>query len=245
LRLEDFAARPEYAPWTLVKTTDGGRTWQAVARACPFGTTATAISFVDSSTGWQLRTRQPGAGQQLRELLATKDGGLHWRRVAGTLSPNGIATGSKDGLGIGGYPASLFFLPDGHGWIGLNYAASVIATRDAGRTWQPAGRRLSNYGAGPVWFLDDRDGFAIAGSGVHFSLVKTRDGGRSWTTVHRWGETTERAPCEPGTRFLSNPVLANAGSREPSDSMPLDAHACRLVGLTGVRADTRVRRGFP
>ena len=186
LRLDDFAAKPEYAPWTLVKTTDGGRTWQSVARACPFGTTATAISFVDSSSGWQLRTRQPGAGQQLRELLATKDGGLHWRRVSGTLSPAGIATSLKDGLGIGGYPDSLFFLPDGHGWIGLNYAASIIATKNAGRTWRPAGTRLSDYGAGPVWFLDDRNGFAIAGSAVHFRLLRTRNGGRTWTTVHTW-----------------------------------------------------------
>jgi photosystem II stability/assembly factor-like uncharacterized protein len=180
------AARPDAAPWTLLRTADGGRSWRAVARACPAGTTAAAIVFVDSANGWLLRSGEPSAGQQLRELLETRNGGVSWRRVAGTLSPSKLSASSSDGLGSGGYPGSLFFLADGHGWIGLNYAASIIATEDGGRRWHPAGRRLSDYGAGPMWFLNAADGFAIAGSGVHFSLMRTRNGGRSWGAVHRW-----------------------------------------------------------
>jgi photosystem II stability/assembly factor-like uncharacterized protein len=176
----------DHAPWTLVKTTDGGQTWQAVGRAAPAGTSAVAVSFVDPHQGWLLRMDQPGAGQQSRELLETRNGGHSWRRVAGTLSPSAIPASSTDGLGTGGYPGSLFFLADGHGWIGLNYAASVIATKDGGRHWQPAGSRLSDYGAGPVWFLNDRRGFAIVGSANDFRLLGTRNGGSSWAVVHKW-----------------------------------------------------------
>ena len=181
-----WALRNAGSAWSLQKTTDGGRTWHAIARPCPPGTPAAAISFVDSTSGWLLCSGMPGAGQQARELLRTTDGGVIWRKVAGTLSPSEIAMNSSDGLGTFGYPGSLFFLPDGHGWIGLNYAAIVIRTRDGGRTWPQRSARLSDYGAGPVWFLNDSHGFAIAGSGVLFKLLKTQDGGRSWTTVRTW-----------------------------------------------------------
>ena len=183
---ETPAVQPDNTPWTLLRTTDDGRSWRVVGRAAPAGTTTAAIAFVDSNRGWLLRAGQRSAGQQLRELLATGDGGRHWRRVAGTVSPSEAAASSKDGLGTIGYPASLFFLADGHGWIGLNYAATIIATRDGGRSWRWSGGRLSDYGAGPMCFLSDANGFAIAGSGVHFRLTRTWNGGRSWIAVHKW-----------------------------------------------------------
>jgi photosystem II stability/assembly factor-like uncharacterized protein len=171
---------------TLETTSDGGITWRAIRSPCPHVlSTATDLSFVSAAHGWLLCTGQAGAGQQAVEILETTDGGSSWLTVASSRAPSQGASSSFSGLGSG-YPNSIFFLPDGHGWIGLNFDAMILGTQDAGRSWHRLGARLSDYQAGPVWFVSDSIGFALAGSGDRLKLVKTRAGGRTWTTVDSW-----------------------------------------------------------
>lgn len=182
-----WAMRLEATGWTVVKTADGGRTWRSLGHPCPAGTQGAVVSFVSQSRGWLLCTSQPGAGEQPRELLETTNGGQGWRTEAGVWPSSNGLTSAGGGLGSGGYPSSVFFLPNGHGWLGLNYAAAVLGTNDAGRSWHQLGTRpLSVYQAGPLWFLNDADGFALAGDGDSHELLSTADGGSTWVTVHAW-----------------------------------------------------------
>lgn len=100
-------------------------------------------------------------------------------------APSQGSSSSFPALGSG-YANSIFFLPDSHGWIGLNFDAMILGTQDAGRSWHRLGARLSDYQAGPVWFVSDSIGFALAGSGDRLKLVKTQEAGRTWTTVDWW-----------------------------------------------------------
>lgn len=184
-----WAVQRQAAAWVLLRTTDGGRAWQSLGQPCPGGTQGAVVSFVSSSRGWLLCTGEPGAGQQPKVLLQTTDGGVSWHMEAGTWpSENGL-TSAGGGLGSSGYPSSIYFLPDGHGWIGLDYTAVILGSSDGGRSWRQTGtRRLSIYGAGPVWFLNEADGFALAGDAANRSrLLRTQDGGQSWTAVSVWG----------------------------------------------------------
>jgi photosystem II stability/assembly factor-like uncharacterized protein len=181
-----WAMQLKGATWTLLKTVDGGRTWQGMGHPCPVGTQGAAVWFVSPSRGWLLCTSEPGAGQQPRVLLQTSNGGRSWHIEAGTWpSGSGLAS-ARGGLGAFGYPDSLFFLPDGHGWIGLNYVAICLASLNGGCSWHQAGGRLSTYQAGPLWFLNDSAGFAIAGGGAHRKLLKTTNGAHSWSVVSTW-----------------------------------------------------------
>ncbi len=181
-----WALRFEGSAWVLTKTTDGARTWRTIGRPCPREAQGASLRFVSPVRGWLLCASEPGAGMQPKVLLATADGGKSWRRVAGEwVSSQGSGVPAV-GLKTGGYPNSMFFLPDGHGWIGLNDDAVILGTLDGGGTWRQIGGRVSEYQAGPLWFLDDSYGFAIAGSGDRLRLLSTRDGGRTWTAVHAW-----------------------------------------------------------
>jgi photosystem II stability/assembly factor-like uncharacterized protein len=180
----------------LMTTTDSGRTWQRVGTGCPTPTAwGTFASFVSPTHGWILCDGQPSAGQQTRVLIEMNGAVGNWQPVAGSLR----GSGSSDGLCCSGYPDSLFFLPDGHGWIAENGNATILTTADGGLHWRVAASGLSDYGVGPVWFLDDRTGYALAGAGGNFNqltndtakhrvsrLLVTHDGGSHWSVVHTW-----------------------------------------------------------
>ncbi len=177
----------------LARTRDGGRTWQVVGRPCATPFSPALVSFPTPSLGWLLCTTQPGAGQQGRAVLATIDGGRTWRLLAegdlfgGPSPPPGVTD-----LGSSGYPESMFFLADGHGWIGYGGpAATLVGTADGGVTWQTvlAGSRFdpSAYAAAPAWFASDSVGYALVGSAPPAMwLVRTAGGGGRWAAVDRW-----------------------------------------------------------
>lgn len=91
----------------LLKTNDGGATWQALPA---LGFRPSAISFVDTNTGW--------AGSN-RQLYSTADGGVSWRLVG---------QGSTDDL-ILPFPATTteLYLVYGPG--------ALQASSDGGATW--------------------------------------------------------------------------------------------------------------
>ena len=162
----------------LMKTTDGGRTWQRIGPGCPDPTAwGTFASFVSPDHGWVMCDSQPSAGSQSRKVFETTDGGVTWSVTSGD-------------TGTSGYPEALFFRPDGTGWIGLGHAViSIMRTIDGGKSWTSPITIDANGGdIQSLWFLDDTTGYAViseAGSPAD-RLEKTTDGGRHWQVVYTW-----------------------------------------------------------
>jgi photosystem II stability/assembly factor-like uncharacterized protein len=172
------APRSEERPWFLLMTVDGGITWRN--RPIPPCSITGLISLVSPVKGWLACGGLPGAGNQEKRVFSTIDGGRTWRLRSGVM-----IDGSQVGnLSPGGYLATLSFLPNGHGWLGVR-RGYFVSTNDGGAHWSvlPVSRPES-VEAYAVSLLTDRQGLAL------FQYVRTlrvtRDGGRTWRVVHRF-----------------------------------------------------------
>jgi photosystem II stability/assembly factor-like uncharacterized protein len=103
----------------LLRTTDGGRSWQSVRKPADAGYAVSSVDFVDHRTGYATSPRRCGAG-----LYRTDDGGATWRAVPGSCI-HGVQAYSVD------------FVDPRHGFLagGSLKRRVVLATSDGGRTW--------------------------------------------------------------------------------------------------------------
>jgi photosystem II stability/assembly factor-like uncharacterized protein len=165
--------RAEDETGTLLRTTDGGRSWERL----PDAPTPGAVRFVSRERGWQSWTDG---------LHETRDGGRTWVAVpapppvpghGGRVGFVGLPTIFEDGTGF--VPVVLY-----RGDRGPVSGAGFAGTRDGGRTWGTP-RPVPGIGGGPRFpFL------AVAGSrtllaldGDQRTIASSDDGGRTW--VHR------------------------------------------------------------
>jgi len=159
----------------IFTTQDGGHHWGTIRSPCSGATgQVVAISLASGSNAYVACAGEPGAGQQMKSVFRTRDGGKTWTALA---DPGG-----------GGYVAGLFFLPDGHGWVWMR-RGPLVATMDGGATWSPVGVvQPEVVEAYSVFFLSDQTGFALVRDNNErtWRLVKTTDGGQNWVTVHSW-----------------------------------------------------------
>lgn len=168
----------------LVRTADGGRTWQPSPVPCPRVVGGVmGVSFPTPTTGWLLCVGEPGAGQQQKAVLATIDGGRSWQAVSGAIVGN---TSLGGGLGGYGYPLGIAFRPDGRGllWEGRG---TLFVTHDGGRTWTPKDKVVGpevDFGQSAS-LPRDRVFFVLLQRGS-FRLLRSQDGGRTWSVIHRW-----------------------------------------------------------
>ncbi len=173
----------------VLRTTDGGATWQDVTPPHIQALLDSSVCFLDADTGWVA-----GYNQGKMTLWRTKDGGRDWdsARVQDTFSVPGISGGRFIGL------TSLDFSDRNHGWILLTGGVAmgselvgVLTTVDSGASWQVLGIAAPGQeaaGALPfggrkngLSFADSEHGW-IAGSynGNGFWLLRTADGGKTW-----------------------------------------------------------------
>ncbi len=186
---------------TMLKTTDGGTTWTAVAT----GIRVFDIFFISETKGW--------AVGDLNSYYTT-DGGTTWTTVQA-----GITAGSESLL-------SVFFISETKGWAsGFNYIYSTVdgglnwtrflptggvfseiyftsetvgyfvgsinyiyKTTDGGTTWLPldAGTPFATHNS--IHFVDDNTAFVCGQDGV---IKKTTDAGSTWVSVR---EQTSNSP---------------------------------------------------
>lgn len=166
---------PKEAP-IMLTTGDGGETWQPITSPCSAraGTGAAAVHLVAPGQGWVACAGQPGAGQQRKAVYGTADGGMNWHTAA---DPGG-----------GGYLASIFFQPDGRGWL-LERRGSLLFTPDGGKSWSPAPvtepERREAYS---ISFPTDRTGYLLLRENDRreWQLLKTEDGGQHWQNLRAW-----------------------------------------------------------
>jgi len=174
----------------VVRTGDGGATWQVIQPATPTPQIADALPWlqvvaVSAAVSYAVRDPDqngaPIAGLD-GGMIATDDGGAHWHAVP---LPQGftISGGLSFLSPLRGYVT---------GWRGDTNAAQILATDDGGQSWRvlyadPA------FSLRAVQFLDPQHGFAGGGWGGKPGegapppevLVATDDGGATWRTVYR------------------------------------------------------------
>lgn len=166
-------------------STDGGKTWKAVADKA--GGMGCLVAFADANTGWL------GSGNKFQ---MTTDGGATWKEL---VLPQGVEKVAA---------VSLRTRTDGY----LVDAKGVLhITRDGGATWSSRSLGLDapnilGFGSGPfineipqaaVRFTDANHGVIILGLSGKTSLIalRTADGGKTWKE--------ENVPAELGTPYLS------------------------------------------
>ncbi|HMF56886.1 MAG TPA: YCF48-related protein [Pyrinomonadaceae bacterium] len=191
----------------LLKTEDGGRTWQKMAR--PSGDALHDLYFSDERTGWIVCERdvyQLRTSDELRTyLMKTEDAGATWKRVnmigadanarlvravfAGmsgwTFGEGGVVYTTRDGGATWGrqrVPTRYLllggmFLDSSQGWL-VGAGTTIIQTSDGGETWREGEvAGTERVRFNAVSFADRRHGWAVGASGRVFA---TNDGGRIW-----------------------------------------------------------------
>jgi photosystem II stability/assembly factor-like uncharacterized protein len=162
--------RAEDETGTLLRTTDGGRTWERL----PDAPTPGAVRFVSRQRGWQ---------SWIDGLWETRDGGRTWATVPAP--PPAPGRGGR--VGFAGLP---MIFEDGTGAVpvlvyrgdrGPLTGAGFAETRDGGATWGTPRLAPGVRGDSGLPIL------AVAGSGILLALdgdqrtiVSSHDGGRTW-----------------------------------------------------------------
>ncbi len=181
---------------TILRTIDGGRTWNFVES----NTTESLYSVAfrsDGKNGWIVGSNGI--------VLKTNDAGESWQRVSAGLKDDlssvawcdgdsSICIGSSEGsilrrkesakrwqrVRIPGSPAlwQIRFAPDGRLGCAVGSNATVLLSQDSGRTWKRTKLRTSST-LFSVRIL--QDGKTICVVGDEGSIFISRDAGRNWT----------------------------------------------------------------
>ena len=162
--------RAEEETGTLLRTSNGGRTWERL----PDAPTPGSIRFVTRQRGWQA---------WLDALWETRDGGRTWVAVPS------LAAGRGQGgrLEFAGLPT---IFANGAGFVpvlryrrdpGLVLEGGFAETRDGGTTWSAT--RLAPSGSGnlPTMAVTG-SGTLLVLSGDQRTLASSDDHGHTWTT---------------------------------------------------------------
>jgi photosystem II stability/assembly factor-like uncharacterized protein len=154
----------------IILATGDGTHWVKQVRSA--GAELKGLWFVDERHGWAVG----GFGT----ILATSDGGAHWRRQQVTLPYAEIS--------------SVCFVDEKRGWAVGNAIDSifVLSTKDGGESWRvrPAPGRYYPF---DVYFHDARRGWMVGAGG---RIYETNDGGSHWRR--------QRSGVEPDELFLNS-----------------------------------------
>lgn len=170
----------------LVVTRDGGRNWRRASRVCHgrgYTFDVAGLSHVSDQHGWVVCVGQPGAGQQQRAIVETRDGGRTWAmRACGCQAPL-----TRGRIPWAGYPRGIRFTPDGHGALFQFRGSPILITHDAGRTWRHGVGRPEIDLEVDASLVSPRRIYALAAQGAERArLLVTTDGGGDWRLVRRW-----------------------------------------------------------
>jgi photosystem II stability/assembly factor-like uncharacterized protein len=195
----------------LLRTQDGGQTWQALPDlpVAPIGlhTGYSGFSAIDANTVWLATSADYGAGSGAASLYQSNDGGLSWDLRASANPAGAVYTGTMPGRLIAstltGVTAELAF--------GGLIRGGFFQTSDGGRNWNESVPTALIYaGDSPVSaidFLDAEHGWVASPSG----LFITTDGGANWQMV--------TAPDFPGQPPAPTPTP------RPKTPVPIATHA--------------------
>ena len=136
----------------IVKTADGGNTWNPISFNV-YGD-LTSVYFTDVNTGYAV-----GA---LGKIIQTTDGGNNWTVLSNT----------------GNDLNSVYFTDSNTGYVvGIN--GTILKTIDGGNNWTSDFSGM-NYWLYSVYFTDSLTGYAVGSGNYGGIIINTTDGGNSW-----------------------------------------------------------------
>lgn len=167
---------------TIVRTSNGGASWQTATISNPIGVLLDSPRFINMQQGWLVTGQAEGMMHVTINTYQTTDGGQTWTNISGSVS-------TTEALG------SFSFLNAQIGWIGLLSVAGgshpvLEKTVNGGRSWQY--QRLTSI-AGAAAVGDVRtdapvmigvNGLLVAHGemgGSSISIFTTHDSGATWT----------------------------------------------------------------
>jgi photosystem II stability/assembly factor-like uncharacterized protein len=165
----------------LVKTSDGGKTWQNLGQPTNFPCEEGYLRAASEDVLWLLCTTTEGVGNQSKSALLTEDGGKNWRVVAQTQSDlAGCPAPGAGDLGWTGYVRTFAAQSADRAYVSVD-GRGLMETTDGGRTWETPheGPRGDADVKPAVVFVDPLHGWFADGEYV----VRTTDGGTTWTRV--------------------------------------------------------------
>jgi photosystem II stability/assembly factor-like uncharacterized protein len=154
---------PSYSHGTIMKTIDGGTTWQILYRDT---LSIRDVFFLTPSLGWATCIQlwdEELSPRGASYILKTTDGGQTW-----DLYPQPFGLGA------------ILFANETHGWaIGSN----VARTTDGGKTWLFSSPLQRNAYLNSLYFTDALHGYSVGFGGV---ILQTNDGGLTWQHYDSW-----------------------------------------------------------
>jgi photosystem II stability/assembly factor-like uncharacterized protein len=225
------------AGWVLAETTAGpalaqiwhtgtaGAGWQVQWQGAG---SPLAVSATDPKHAWAL-IACPAHQACGRKLLATTDGGQHWR-VAATLSAavNEVRF-YPGGLGLATYDACLANLDL------TRCPGRVLVSRDGGARWTPLliapSPVFATAGAnGQLWAAETVPGsFAASGPGPSdVKFYASTDGGRTW---HLLGQVGNLGPLSPEVQVTLAAGPSGLAWATVFDQLSCAMHGCGAVDL--------------
>jgi len=205
----------------LLRTEDGGRSWQEITPDIAGGTVLEA-TFLDEASGWVVMASGL-EGNEIR-VYRSLDGGESWT-ASGLLAARGAIA-----------RASLHFIDRQTGWLVLKLESGssfslgrLYATRDGGRTWE---ERSAPLGEPPV-FVNEARGW-MAGGPAGDGFYRTLDGGLTWEAQELPG-----LPQEPV--FIGQPQFTTPQEGRTPVTLLADPDARLLIYATRDGGDTWYR----
>lgn len=138
----------------ILKTTDGGVSWQVKQTTNVIPSDFFRIVFVNKNVGY--------ASQEFSDIYKSTDGGETWKEIASLDAAYGMN-----------------FINENTGFIAGEYGA-IHKTTDGGKTWVWKGfnGRIGGNDLNSVFFIDEDNGFA---TGMRGRIIKTTNSGTTWS----------------------------------------------------------------
>ncbi len=161
----------------LLRSTDGGRTWIAVAAPCaasPQEPKLGSFSFTGPQSGFAV-CESPEAGVTVAKVLfRTTNGGESWQSMQAAIP-------------TGGGVVDMAFSSARTGWLCTwPVGGPLLVTRDGGNVWSPAAGQLggANLVALAVVPVHPADIYVVVGLGPTAAVLRSVDGGQTWSGVY-------------------------------------------------------------
>jgi len=128
------ANQQEGAGIRVLRTTDGGTSWQQSTINDAVVSIVDVPHFLNASQGWIEASSTPGAGSARADIWASSDGGQTWTQLSSNKTSNGLNLGYVTGISF--RDAQLGIASGNLGAGGDNSVPSIALTQNGGRTWQ-------------------------------------------------------------------------------------------------------------